>query len=140
MLGNVVNAPVMSILEAAMQASNLRQQVISNNIANVNTPNFKRKELVFESLLAKALYPEEEDNGDLKLAKTNVKHLPDSASTDAFAGPMIRNDNSTTMRTDGNNVDPDIEMASLAKNTLYYNALVREMNLNITKLNNVIKG
>ncbi|MDQ0203787.1 flagellar basal body rod protein FlgB [Pectinatus haikarae] len=139
MLGNVVNTPVFGVLEMAMQAANMRQQVISNNIANVNTPNFKRNELAFESLLAKALYPEDDDE-TLQLAKTNEKHFPNDNTGEESVQPVLRTDNSTTMRADGNNVDPDIEMSALAKNTLYYNALVREMNVNITKLSNVIKG
>ncbi|MBB5336586.1 flagellar basal body rod protein FlgB [Pectinatus brassicae] len=140
MLGNILNVPAINVLETAMNASNLRQQVISNNIANVNTPNFKRKELVFESLLAKALYPTEKKSG-LSLALTNEKHisLDQNNNSDAMSvSPMIRDDNSTTMRTDGNNVDPDIEMSGLAKNTLYYNALAREMNMHFTNLKSVI--
>ncbi|WP_182188454.1 flagellar basal body rod protein FlgB [Pectinatus frisingensis] len=139
MFDNVVNTPAINVLEMAMQAANMRQQVISNNIANVNTPNFKRKELVFESILAKELYPKQ-DSGNLQLAVTNPGHISNDDSTAGFTGPVIRNDTSTTMRTDGNNVDPDIEMAALAKNTLYYDALAREMNMNVTNLNNVIKG
>lgn len=139
---NIFNTPAIGTLEMGMQAANMRQQVISNNIANVNTPNFKRKELVFESILAKSLYPQEKDGTDsnLSIVKTHEKHLPADEADNTFAAPVIRDDNSTTMRTDGNNVDPDIEMAALAKNTLYYNALVREMNMNFTNLNTVAKG
>ncbi|WP_196594644.1 flagellar basal body rod protein FlgB [Pectinatus sottacetonis] len=139
MLGSIVNVPAINILEMAMHASNLRQQVISNNIANVNTPNFKRKELVFESVLAKALYPEENES-NLQLVRTNKKHFFLNGNNDKISlQPIIRDDNSTDMRTDGNNVDPDVEMAALAKNTLYYNALAREMNINFVNLKTVIK-
>lgn len=136
MLTTMLNIPTINVLESAMQASNLRQQVISNNIANVNTPNFKRKDTVFESILAKAIYSPNGNNTDLPLIRTNERHLTTDENS---LQPAIITDNSTTMRTDGNNVDPDTEMAALAKNTLYYNALVREMNVNFTNLNTVVK-
>ena len=110
----------------------MRQEVIANNIANVNTPNFKKSNVEFEELLAREIYGEE-PNGKLNLARTHDKHLP-YKPLKFHAQPTIVQDNSTTMRVDDNNVDIDIEMATLAKNQIYYNTIVTEFGGHVSKL------
>ncbi len=97
-------------LDAALGESSLRQQVISNNIANINTPNFRRSEVGFD--------------GELERALSNSEA---GAGTRAFEGlqPHVTADQRTTLRADGNNVDVDMEMADLAENNVRYNALVQ---------------
>lgn len=119
-----------------MRAANIRHEVISNNIANINTPYFKRSSVEFEDLLALELYGEE-PTGKMPLVKTHRKHLPTARIPDR-AEPQIILDNSTNLRVDRNNVDVDIEMASMAKNQLYYNALARQLGGHISSLKNVI--
>lgn len=119
-----------------MVAANIRQEVIANNIANVNTPNFRKSDLVFEDLLAEELYGPTDD-GRLKPAKTHSKHLP-PPDLPFYAIPQIVEDRSTLMRVDDNNVDIDIEMANLAKNQIYYNALATQMTNYISKMKSVI--
>lgn len=119
-----------------MVAANIRQEVIANNIANVNTPNFRKSDLVFEDLLAEELYGPTDD-GRLKPAKTHAKHLP-PPDLPFYAMPQIVEDRSTLMRVDDNNVDIDIEMANLAKNQIYYNALATQMTNYINKMKSVI--
>ena len=55
MLEQILNAPNFDYLSRGLEAANMRHEVISNNIANVNTPNFKRSAVNFEDLLAKEL-------------------------------------------------------------------------------------
>ena len=55
MLQQIMNSPTMDYMQRGLTAANLRQEVISNNIANVNTPKFKRSDVIFESMLAKEL-------------------------------------------------------------------------------------
>ena len=110
----------------------MRQEVIANNIANVNTPNFRKSNVEFEELLAREIYGEEPD-GKLKMARTHDKHLP-YKPLEFHAEPTIMQDTTTVMRVDDNNVDIDIEMASLAKNQLYYNALVTEFGGHVSRL------
>ena len=117
-------------------AANIRQEVIANNIANVNTPNYRKSVVDFESLLAREIYGEEPD-GKLKMARTHDKHLP-FVPTDYHAEPKITQDHSTIMRVDDNNVDIDIEMATLAKNQLYYNAIVTEFGGHVSRLKGAI--
>ena len=131
-LEQIFNSSNFNYLPRAMTAANIRQEVIANNIANVNTPNFRKSNVEFEELLAREIYGEESD-GKLKMARTHEKHLP-FVPLEFRAEPTIDQDNSTIMRVDDNNVDIDIEMATLAKNQLYYNALVTEFGGHVSRL------
>ena len=119
-----------------MTAATIRQEIIANNIANVNTPNYRKSVVNFEDMLAREIYGEEPD-GKLKMVRTHDRHLP-VAPLDYHAEPTIVQDNTTIMRVDDNNVDIDIEMATLAKNQLYYNTLATELSGHITRLKNAI--
>ena len=136
MLGQIFNSSNFNYLPRAMTAASIRQEVIADNIANVNTPNFKKSTVEFEDLLARELYGEEPD-GKLKLVRTHDNHLP-LETLPFHAEPQIVQDNSTTMRVDKNNVDIDIEMATLAKNQLYYNAVVTKFSNYVSALKNAI--
>lgn len=137
MLEQIMNAPTLEYGQRALQAANMRQEVISNNIANVNTPNFKRSDVVFETLLAKELGLEDKGK-KLEMVRTRDKHLPKAETGKAHA--VIQLDNTTTMRVDGNNVDIDAEMASLAKNQIYYNALTTKVGGYIKAVKEVISS
>lgn len=119
-----------------MTAATIRQEVIANNVANVNTPNYRKSVVEFEDLLAREIYGEEPD-GKLEMVRTHDKHLP-FKPLDFHAAPTIVEDNTTIMRVDDNNVDIDVEMANLTKNQIYYNALVTELGGHVTRLKNVI--
>ena len=134
MLEQIMNSSNFNYLGRGLAAANLRQEGISNNIANVNTPNFKKSDVVFEELLAKEIGMD--DSGRLPLVRTHDRHLPVGMIGGAKAS--IQEDDTTTMRVDNNNVDIDIEMASLAKNQLYYNAMATELGGYVNKLKNVI--
>lgn len=135
MLEQILNAPNFDYLSRGLEAANMRHEVISNNIANVNTPNFKRSAVNFEDLLAKELNIGDNQN-KLKLVRTNDCHLPVGVSGKVHG--VIEEDNSTTMRVDNNNVDIDKEMAGLAKNQLYYNAMSTQLGSYISKMKSVI--
>ncbi len=70
-----MRASDLNYMPRGLQASTMRHEVISNNIANVNTPKFKRSEVEFEDLLAKEIYGEE-PTGKLKMVRTHDKHMP----------------------------------------------------------------
>ena len=153
MLDQILNSPSFNYMQRGMEAANLRQEVISNNIANVNTPHFKRSDVVFETLLAKELGMGEDKN-KLKMVRTRDKHLPQAMSSKAEAA--IHLDDTTTKadlrirsytdssgfsyRLDGNNVDIDFEMADLAKNQIYYNAMAKKLGGYIQGVKNVISS
>lgn len=124
MLGKIMQSSNLNNLNAALQAASLRHQVVSDNIANVNTPGFKRSEVVFEQLLAEKL--QAPDESKLQVVRTHAKHLP-MPLPDTPVTPVIERIDTTTMRADGNNVDIDAEMAAMAKNTIYYNAAAKRL-------------
>jgi len=91
-------------LEAAMRGATLRQTLLTNNMANVNTPGYQRQDVDFHSALRAA-----EASGS-------------SLDTLAF---QPTTDTSRAVRADGSGVDPDQESAALAENSLDYQALVQ---------------
>lgn len=123
--------PTMYVLEKALDTATLRQRTIAHNIANVNTPGFKRYQVSFEDQLNQALGFEP----GLPLYRTNPYHL--SLSSPELV-PRVSRDNSTTMRQDGNNVDIDREMVDLAQNSLNFNVAVQQLNTRLAMLRYVI--
>jgi flagellar basal-body rod protein FlgB len=119
------------LLKLGINASNVRAKTIANNMANVNTKDYKRFNVVFEDNL------KNENSSDLELKRTNPAHFAsDDSSGDDIS---IERDNSTSMRNDGNNVDLDIEKVNQAANTLKYNALISEINNKFNNLKTVMK-
>ena len=134
MLEQVVNSSTLDIGSRALAAASLRHEVLSNNIANVNTPYFRRSYVRFEDLLKKELGLENDPL--MKLVRTHDRHLPLPFRGKARAA--IEQESTTNMRVDGNNVDIDREMAEVAKNQLYYSALATAVGGHISKLKSVI--
>lgn len=134
MLKALLSSPKVSVLEQSLAAASLRHKVISNNIANVNTPGFKKSEVAFESMLQSAL-----GGSQLLMTSTNEKHFQ-TVRSPLQVTPTINTITDTSMRTDGNNVDVDIEMAELAKNNIYYNAVAQQLGQHFSGLKNVING
>ncbi len=119
-------------LKAAMDVSMLRQEIHAHNIANAETPGYKRRYVVFESLLQKVL-----DQKRMKLDVTNPKHM---RGISIPVKPIVKIDYSTTYRNDGNNVDIDREIVEMVKNGLRYQVLTRLMSMNIERYNTVLRG
>lgn len=121
-------------LKKGLDAESLRHRVIANNIANVNTPDFKKSTIKFESLLKKALGRE-----SIKLITTHPKHYGGAPQL-AGLKPEIQVNRATSMREDGNNVDIDEEMTNLAANSIEYQVTARELSERFSLLDYVIKG
>lgn len=109
------------ILEMGLDGAALRQKVIANNIANVDTPGYKASDVAFEEQLRAAIggYGVVD-----RLRTSHPRHLQNASAGSAFQ-PVVYTSNEYTLRNDGNNVDIDREMARLAKNSIYYNSLVQ---------------
>ena len=108
----------------------LRNQVISNNIANVGTPNYKRYDVSFESLLQSKLGQKR-----LELKATNHRHI--RTRLDDLT-PKIYRETGSSVRQDGNNVDIDKEMAKLAENALAYDILTEQIKTKFKLLSSAI--
>ena len=105
------------ISASALTANRLRMDVISSNIANAETPNFKRSELLFEELIQNAMGVS--DGNRLNGRKTDEKHMTIGKGSLGLPQAELVVDNSTSMNPlTQNNVDVETEMALLAKNQL----------------------
>lgn len=113
------------LIQRSLDGSSLRHNVISSNIANVNTPGYKRLEVSFQKALADAV------NQQVDIKKTNPKHLSLVKSIDDNDLIQISRDENTTMRNDGNNVDIDIETAAMAENNLLFNGLAQLLSMQL---------
>lgn len=116
-----------NVLDKAADASWKRNEVISNNIANVDTPGYKRKDVQFESYLVSALVG---DNSlDKRVADVDLNTLNSTVYTDNA---------SLSYRLDGNNVDIDTESANLAENQIRYYALLDSMTQEFSRIKAVL--
>ena len=116
-------------LQRGLSAAWTRNAVIRNNIANVETPNFKASDVEFETLMARAI-----DGGGFKGTKTHPRHIDIGTGNIASIKPQIVERKNLSMRMDGNNVDIEDENVKLAQNSLYYNTLLEKMNSEIRRL------
>lgn len=121
-----------NVLKAAADASWTREEVLTNNIANVDTPNYKRQDVDFTTYLRSAL---SRTNGGSSSLTNRVNNLN-------YNDIAIRTytDNSTlSYRLDGNNVDLSTENVELASEQLNYNGLIDSMNNEFTRFKAVLK-
>ncbi len=124
------------LLERGLDTSWLRQEVIAQNIANANTPNYKSKRVEFESAFLSAL----DDRTGFTAKRTRAKHISFGDATDpADVSPAVVANDHYTMRMDGNNVDIDQENVELAKNTLRYDILSTKLNAELSRLKMAIR-
>lgn len=120
-----------NVLDKAADASWLRNQAIDNNIANVDTPGYKRQDVAFESELKKAIgRSRNTSNMDQRVAAIRTAQLQPKAYTD-LAG--------YSYRLDGNNVDIDTENVMLAENQIKYQGLMKSINEEFANLKMVMK-
>jgi len=115
-------------LENAIDYSNQKQKVIAQNIANVDTPNYKAKTVTFKDSLSSAM------NANV----TSSKHISFSATNNSSTAVVSKSN--ATYNNSGNSVDMDKEMTDLATNQIYYNALIDRISGKFSSLENVIRG
>ena len=108
-------------IKKSLDVTVLRQKVISNNIANLNTKNFKRSDVVFEEKLKDEI--QRYGTHDTRVSKLE---------------PEIKKDETTSFRMDNNNVDIDVEMTNQAANAIMYYSLISQFNNRIGIMRNVI--
>ncbi|WP_114165624.1 flagellar basal body rod protein FlgB [Exiguobacterium sp. TNDT2] len=111
------------LMKQAINHSVVNQKVISHNLSNIDTPNFRAKQAVFEQTLNNEMR--------LKLAGGRPSERTSTTVMDRAGGAM---------RSDGNNVDLDYEMSELARNQLQYEAMMEQLNRRLGGLKTVIRG
>lgn len=119
------------LLSRVLDFRSSRQEVISGNLANIDTPGYKPKEISFEKELKKAM-----DKTSVRLRKTNPSHLSNSFEVmkDNF------NVNRMVTETAEKDLNLDNEMAKMAKNNLLYEASARLLSNKLKALKTVIEG
>ena len=119
-----------NVLNRAADAAWQRNEAISNNIANVDTPGYKRQDVAFESIVQQALGNNRYESMDDKVANVDLSRLRGRAYLD-YAN--------YSYRLDGNNVDIENENVMLAENQLKYQGLISSINQEFTNLKTVMK-
>ncbi|WP_339321332.1 flagellar basal body rod protein FlgB [Paenibacillus sp. FSL W8-0194] len=134
---DLLNSTSFRLMEAGLRAANIRQNVISNNIANEETPYFKRSDVSFENLL------QQEMNGGamprLRGKVTDPRHFV-IGPANSIPEPVVTTDRSTAMNNNRNNVDVDSEMANLAANQIQYNSYIQQINEQIKMMRVAVEG
>ena len=119
-----------NVLEKAADASWLRNQAISNNIANADTPGYKRQDVAFESVLKKALGSSRYETVDAKVGNIKTSQLSPRLYTDY---------DNFSYRLDKNNVDIENENVMLAENQLKYQGLITSISQEFSNLQTAMK-
>lgn len=119
-----------NVLDRAADASWLREQTIANNLANADTPGYKRMDVDFESVLRSELGTSKYSSLDAKMAGVDLDQLEAKTYLD-HAG--------FSYRLDENNVDPDTENVELASETIRYLGLTDSISQEIARYKSVIK-
>lgn len=113
------------LLNRALDAALVKKNVISENISNVDTPNYKRKNVSFETILQKEI---KNKKSILNVDFNNIQ-------------PKVYVDEaSSRYRMDNNNVDIDVEMAEEAKVYARYNALITRVNAQLNRFTTVLQN
>lgn len=116
-----------NVLQKAADASWYRNDVLANNLANVDTPNYKRKDVQFETYLISSLTGG--DSLDSNIAAADLDELQPTTYVDQ---------SNLSYRLDGNNVDINTESAELAKNQLRFYTLLDSMTQEFNRLKSVM--
>lgn len=119
------------LLQLGLQAEALRRDVHAQNIANLNTPGYKRMTVQFEELFRS-------QSAALPLRRTDPRHL--SGSTPAVPAPRVERVADGSMRVDGGGVDLEAELAELAGSALRFSAYLDLISRELRKLRTVIQG
>ena len=119
-----------NVLDKAADAAWMRNDAITNNIANATTPNYKRQDVNFEEALDRALRWTHMRDLDSQVHKVNMRRL--SVST-------YRDSTGYSYRLDGNNVDIDTENAELASNKIKYDGIYNSISAEFRLLQSAMK-
>lgn len=132
----LLNSVSFQRLQGGLDAATKRQSVLANNVANGDTPNFKRSDVNFESFLI------QQENGiksTLNARVTDSRHFQFGQGT-IVPNAVVSTDDTTSMNNNGNNVDMDREMALSAENQLRYSSYVQQLNSQISMMRTAVEG
>lgn len=126
------------VLTASLRGHNARNAALANNIANAETPGYKRIDVQFEAALAEAV---ESDRERMRRGMGVGEWTPATGARESEeVAPSVRSVDTTTMRADGSNVDPDDEMAQLSANQLAHQTVVSLLDKRFGQFRTAITG
>jgi len=138
MFDNTGFGKTVEILNRAMDVSTLRRRVIADNLANGDTPNFKRSTLNFESELKRAL--DSEARTTMEGALTDSRHIPFNRPQDwRQVQPRKVLDYLSTADNNGNNVDVEVEGMLALQNQMNYNLLATALTNQFNQISLVLR-
>lgn len=123
-------------LAASLKMREMRQQLITSNISNADTPNFKAKRLDFEEALQRAL----DVDGNLEMLASDERHFDVGNGGFNNLKPEVYEDPNGIVSDDGNTVDRDAEMARMVDNKVLYDASVKLLNKKLGLLKYTIQS
>jgi flagellar basal-body rod protein FlgB len=152
---DLITSLTSQVMDKTLDGLAKRHKAIASNLANVDTPNYRRRDVSFEGALSNALsaahgaeagqqnprLQQASNDVDLRMKTTRPEHIPLSLSTslEGFQ-PEITENGDMQYRNDGNSVDVESEMAQLAKNTQKYLAISKMESKNYKSLQSIING
>lgn len=119
-------------MEKLLDVKLKRHELISNNLANVDTPGYKRMDISFEEILMNNL-----NKRTIPLTTTNDKHIEIKKQLEDIK-PKIYRQEDRSFRNDENNVDIDKEMVEMIKNNFSYNIISDQIQTNLKILQTAI--
>lgn len=126
----------LGVHQAALKVQSKRMEVLANNLANVDTPNYKARDIDFKTALAAATAGNSDST--VKLATTNAEHISTEPGADPTAGLKYRVPLAPSL--DGNTVDAQQEQAAFAENTVRYQATLTFLTSRFKNLLTAITG
>jgi flagellar basal-body rod protein FlgB len=131
----IFNDLALRALSSGLDGLALRQKLTADNIANVDTPGYKAQHVSFEGQLQQAI--KDGAGPGMALQTTDDAHL--SANREAMSSWVTLDHQDNTLRNDGNNVDIDLEMTSLAETSIRYQALSQLVGMKLSLLKSLVR-
>ena len=136
MLGSILDSVALRTARAALGGLSRRTEAIAENVANIDTPGYRRRSVEFEGALEASLQRASQRHGMVTTDSRHISSAPGGAGAPnrAIEGDLI------TERNDANNVSIDKEMALLAETQIRYQALTTTLTRRLSTLRAVIRG
>ncbi len=129
----------LNFLQTGLDGASERQSALTNNIANADTPGYKREDVDFRSTLRGKMEGNSSGGGRTELRRTHPGHLAGRRTEGTGAEFKRYKETDTSYRYDENNVDIEREMAELSKNEIYFSTLSQQINAKFNNLGTVLE-
>jgi len=126
----MIDYGIINMLSKELDTKTLRNELIASNIANVDTPGYKSKDIDFNAILT-------EKFTDVEMKRTDPRHIPVGGEFSSSGVKIVTNPNPG--RADGNNVNIESEMLKLTENNIQYNVAVHLASKKLNEIKDAIK-